>query len=77
MVNFAVLIIGLLVLDLTKAFSLVKTLTNPLGVVEEGGSLLLSCKGRKFSEEVFLLYIFTYLQTIEQNSIPSTFIIFD
>ena len=54
MVNFAVLIIGLLVLDLTQAFSLVKTKTNPLGVVEEGGSLLLSCKGGKFSEEVFL-----------------------
>ena len=57
MVNFAVSIIGLLVLDLTKAFSLVKTLTNPRGVVKEGGSLLLSCKGRKFSEAVFLLYV--------------------
>ena len=56
MVNFAVLIIGLLVLGMTKAFSLVKTLTNPLGVVEEGGSLLLSCKGGIFTKEVFLLY---------------------
>ena len=56
MVNFAVLIIGLLVLDLTEAFSVVNTKTNPLGVVKEGGSLLLSCKGRKFSEAVFLLY---------------------
>ena len=55
MVNFAVLIIGLLVLDLTRAFSVVNTKTNPLGVVKEGGSLLLSCKGGKFSEEVFLL----------------------
>ena len=56
MENFAVLIIGLLVLDLTQAFSLVKTKTNPLGVVEEGGSLLLSCQGGKFSEYAFLLY---------------------
>ena len=56
MVNFAVSIIGLLVLDLTKAFSVVNTKTNPRGVVEEGGSLLLSCEGGKFSEEVFVLY---------------------
>ena len=56
MVNFAVLIIGVLVVDLTKAFSVVKTETNPRGVVKEGGSLLLSCKGGKFSEDVFLLY---------------------
>ena len=55
MVNFAVLMIGILALDFTKAFSLVKTLTNPLGVVKEGGSLLLSCKGGKFSEKVFFL----------------------
>ena len=74
MVNFTVLIIGLLVLDLTQAFSLVKTKTNPLGVVEEGGSLLLSCKGGKFSEEVFLCI---YLETIERNYSPSTFIILD
>ena len=57
MVNFAALIIGLLALDLTKAFSLVKTKTNPRGVVEEGDSLLLSCKGGKFSEAVFLLIL--------------------
>ena len=69
MVNFAVLIIGLLVLDLTKAFSLVKTKTNPLGVVEEGGSLLLSCKGGKFSEAVFCCI---YLQTVERNYSPTT-----
>ena len=71
MVNFAVLVISLLVLDLTKAFSLLNTKTNPLGVVEEGGSLLLSCKGGKFSEEVFFCI---YLQTIERNYSP--FIIF-
>ena len=56
MVNLVVLISGILVLDLTKAFSVVNTKTNPRGVVEEGGSLLLSCEGGKFSDEVFLLY---------------------